>query len=153
MILFLWWILLKLCPLITCSAAYNLQTFLLAVFMRLIMFERHNISTLIFDRHHSATSALVLNLMFFTWAKMWWARAEQFFCFELNWCCVSFDVAVMMATSGLSNVTCGGGPVLMGLVCSLSNGVLDQRRMVRPTWGGGALPIITHIAGDCDGSR
>ncbi len=69
MILFLWWILLKLCPIIIRSAAHYLQTFVLADFMRLIVFERHNVSTLIFDWHHSAISALVLNLMFFAWAK------------------------------------------------------------------------------------
>jgi hypothetical protein len=43
--------------------------------------------------------------------------------------------------------------VSMGLELSSSNGVLDLRRIVSPTWGGGALPITTHIAGDCDGSR
>ncbi len=153
MILFFWWILLKLCPIIIPSSAHNLQTFVLAVFMRLIVFERHNTSTLIFDQHHSATSALVLNLMFFAWAKRWRARAEQFSCFVSNWCCVSFGVAVVMATGGLSNVTTGDGPVSTGLVLSLSNGVLYCRHMVSPTWGGGASSITTHIAGDCDGSR
>ncbi len=101
------------------------------------MFECRNISTLIFDWHHSASSALVLNLMFFTRAKRWWARAEQFSCFALNWCCVLLDVVVVMATGGLSNVTSGDGPVLMGLVLSLLNGVLGCRCMVSPTWGGG----------------
>jgi hypothetical protein len=153
MILFLWWILLKLCPIIIHSAAHNLQTFVLAVFMRLIVFQCHNISTLIFDWHHSATLALVLNLMIFTWKKRWWARAEQFSCFAPNWCHVSFGVAVGIAMDWLSNITSGDGPVSMGLVLSSSNGVLDCMCMVSPTWGGGALSITTHIAGDCGGTR
>jgi hypothetical protein len=117
------------------------------------VFERHNISTLMFDRLHSATSSLVLNLMFFTWAKRWRARAEQFSCFASNWCRVSFGVAVVMVTGGLSHITSGDDPVSIGLVLSSSNCVLDRRRMVSPTWAGGALLVTTHIARDCDGSR
>jgi hypothetical protein len=144
---------LKLCPIFICFTVHDPQTFVLVVFMRLIVFEHHNISTLIFDQHHSATSALVLNWMFFTWAKRWRAMAEQFFCFGLNWSHVSFGVVLLMAMGGLSNVTSGSGPVSIGLVLSSSNSGLDCRPMVSPAWGGGASSITTHITGDCDVSR
>ncbi len=90
---------------------HNLQTFVLAVFARLIVFEDHSISNLILNWHHSATSALVLNGMFLTWAKRWQTRAEMFSCFALNWCCASFSRVVVVAMGRLSNFTSWGGPV------------------------------------------
>jgi hypothetical protein len=81
-------------------------------------------------------------------------KGRAVFCFASNWHRALFGVAAVMAMGGLSNVTSGGGPVLMGLVVlSLSNGGLDCRHIVSPAWGGGVLLIAIHIAGDCDGSR
>jgi hypothetical protein len=66
------------------SGAHNQQTFVLAILTRLIVLKRQRMSTLMLVRHHSATSVLVLNLRFLTWAKRWRASAEQLSCGALR---------------------------------------------------------------------
>ncbi len=83
------WALVKFCPMIMRLVAHNLQTFWPTVLTRLMVFERHRMSNVMLVRHHFATSALVLNWRFFTWAKSWRASAEQLSC-----CASRFVVAL-----------------------------------------------------------
>ncbi len=73
-----WW--LKLWPMTMHSAAQRRYSFVLAVFIRVVGFNCQMISTLIWDPHHSATSAFVLKRMHFTWEKRCWTSAEQLSC-------------------------------------------------------------------------
>ncbi len=50
------WALVKFCSIIMRSAVHNLQTFVPAVLMRLMVFEHQRMSTLMLVWHHSATS-------------------------------------------------------------------------------------------------
>jgi hypothetical protein len=63
------WSLVKFCPIIMHSTAHNLQIFAPAILTRLMVFERQRMLTLMWVRHHSATSAFVSNLRCFMWAK------------------------------------------------------------------------------------
>ncbi len=63
------WTLVKFFPIIMRSAVHNLQTFIPAILTRLMVFERQRMSTLMLVRHHSTTSAFVLNRRCFMWAK------------------------------------------------------------------------------------
>ena len=67
-------------PIISRSCAHNRHAFCPAVFIRFMVDDFQTISTDILVRHHSATSAFVLNRIFFTWVKRCRASAEQFAC-------------------------------------------------------------------------
>ncbi len=146
-------------PIIIRSASHKRHVFVLAVFIKLIVFEHHSITIWMLDQHQAATVAFVLNVMFFTWAKRWWARAEQVSRLALGWFCASgLLVVVVFATGGLSTIDIHwGGPSSAGLIMGLlfSDGCGCERRFSigRGSGGGdGTSSIITHVSGDCNGS-
>ncbi len=146
-------------PIIICPAVHNRHAFVLAVVIKLILFERHSISNWMFNQHQAATSTFLLNFMFFTWAKRWRARAEQFSCLASDWCHASgLLVVVVFATGGLSTIDIRwGGPSLAGLSMVLlsSDGCYCEHRFSIGCGSGGGdgmSSIITQVSGNCNGS-